>query len=127
MPTRSSNTAAVTYLDRGAVLRDLAAAAKQLTARDPNVMAVVLFGSLAHGTPTPSSDADLLLVVGEDRRRMIDRIPDYTRPFEAARMAIQVLPWTAQELERRLAAGDRFAKEILETGHVLAGTVPGPT
>jgi predicted nucleotidyltransferase len=102
----------------------LRTAAQQLCAAQQNVLAVVLFGSLAQGTATPASDADLMVLLRADDRRILDRIPQYTRPFEAPRLGVQVLPWTEHELRRRLASGDRFAREVLETGVVLAGTVP---
>lgn len=120
----SSSTAAVTFLDRDAVVASLTAAAADLVRQDRNVGAVVLFGSLASGTPTPSSDADLLIVLRHDDRRMIDRIPDYSKAFESAGVGIQVLPWTERELAVRRLQQDRFAREILETGRVLAGALP---
>jgi predicted nucleotidyltransferase len=84
----------------------------------------VLFGSLASGSATPGSDADLVVLLRSDARRMLDRIPEHTRPFEAPGLGIQVLPWTEAELRRRLANSDRFAREVIETGVVLAGTLP---
>jgi predicted nucleotidyltransferase len=124
MPNGFSPTAPVTFLDARAVVGRLRAVAQALCARDPNVVAVVLFGSLAHGIPTPASDADLLVVLRSDARRVLDRIPDWTRPFETPGLAIQMLPWTLDELRRRLAAGQRFAREVIETGIVLGGSLP---
>jgi hypothetical protein len=124
MPNGFSSTAPVTFLDTAAVVERLRAVAQRLCASDPNVVAVVLFGSLAHGTATPASDADLLVVLRSDARRILDRIPDWTRPFETPGLAVQVLPWTLGELNGRLAAGHRFAGEIVDTGMILAGTLP---
>ncbi len=123
MPTGFSPTVPVTFLDAPALVDRLRVAARQLAARDANVVAVVLFGSLARGTATPGSDADLMVILRQDARRLLDRIPDYTRPFEMPGLGVQVLPWTVAEVERRLAAGDSFAREILKTGVVLAGEV----
>jgi hypothetical protein len=64
---------------------------------------------------------DLLVVLRRDSRRILDRVPEYTRPFEAPGRSVQVLPWTVEELRARLTAGDRFAQEIVETGIPLAG------
>lgn len=117
------DSARVTFLDVGAAVERVRAAARRLSASNTNVAAVVLFGSLASGGATPSSDADLLVVLRRDSRRVIDRIPEYARPFEGLGLAPQVLPWTEQELADRLADRDPFASEILRTGEVLAGAV----
>ncbi len=91
---------------------------------NPNVVAVVLFGSLARGTATPGSDADLLVVLRADERRMLDRIPEFTKPFESPGLSVQALPWTEAELQHRRERDDPFAREVLETGVVLAGATP---
>jgi predicted nucleotidyltransferase len=124
MPTPSSDSARVTFLDAPAAVARLRAAAGQACARDPNIAAVVLFGSLATGGATPLSDADLLVVLRQDARRVIDRVCDYAQPFETLGLAVHVLPWTTAELASRLADGDPFAREILRTGVVLAGALP---
>lgn len=50
------------FLEREAVLATLRATSLEAGARCPGVVAIYLFGSLAHGIPTPRSDADLLVV-----------------------------------------------------------------
>src|SRR6266545_3960980 len=49
MPTPSSDSAKVTFLDVPAAVRRVRSAAEQARASDPNIVAVVLFGSLATG------------------------------------------------------------------------------
>lgn len=49
-------------LDAEAVIRSLRSWAQQV-GKDPNVVKIVLFGSLARGDHTGSSDADLLIIV----------------------------------------------------------------
>jgi hypothetical protein len=58
---------------------------------------------------------------GATRSHVIDRIPDCSRVFEDLGIAVQVLPWTEEELTARLADRDPFAAQILRTGKVLAG------
>lgn len=126
MPTASSSSARVTFLNVAATVARLRAAAEALRARDGNVAAVVLFGSLAHGTATPASDADLLVLLRRDERRVLDRVPEYSRPFEGLGTSTQVFPWTEAELAQRLADNDPFAREILGTGRTLAGSSKWP-
>ncbi len=123
MPTASSGSARVTFLDVQGSVNRLRAAARRLRGTEPNVAVVVLFGSLASGSATPSSDADLLVVLHSDDRRVVDRVPDYSRPFEGLGLSAQVFPWTRTELTERLADNDPFAEEILRTGNVLAGSL----
>ena len=121
MPSTSSSSAHVTFLDIAATVERLRRAARHLVERDDNVAAAVLFGSLVTGGATPASDVDLLVVLRGDPRRALDRVPDYSRAFEDAGMGVQVFPWTEAELASRLAERDPFAREILATGVVLAG------
>ncbi|MFQ5705554.1 MAG: nucleotidyltransferase domain-containing protein [Gemmatimonadales bacterium] len=123
MQSRLSNTAAVKFLDIEGLVGRLRGVARSLVAAEPNVTAVVLFGSLARRSATPASDADLLVLLRADARRIIERIVQYSRPFEMPGLSVQVLAWTEAELSERLESGDRFAREILESGIVLAGAV----
>ncbi|MCH1927610.1 nucleotidyltransferase domain-containing protein, partial [Shewanella sp. C31] len=54
---RSYGSVRVFWLDREGLLRALEGKAAQLLAAFPEVLAVVLFGSLARGEATPRSDA----------------------------------------------------------------------
>ncbi len=123
MQSRLLNTAAVKFLDVEGLVGRLRGVARSLLAAEHNVTAVVLFGSLARGTATPASDADLLVLLRSDARRIIERIVQYSQPFETPGLSVQVLAWTEAELSERLESDDRFAREILESGIVLAGAV----
>ena len=79
---------------------------------------IVLFGSYARGAPTADSDVDLLIT----RRRWS------TSPLTAAgKMRLKLgVPFPMDlvvrsdaDLERRIARGDEFLREILETGITL--------
>lgn len=78
---------------------------------------IVLFGSYAKGEPTENSDVDLLVV-----------LPFKGYPFRKASEILRVthpdfpvdlLARTPEQLQTRLALGDGFIQEILETGKVL--------
>lgn len=81
---------------------------------------IILFGSYASGDPHPESDLDLL-VIKDTSERFIDRCvvvrrllsdPERLRPLD-------VFVLTPQEVATRLASGDQFIAEILQTGRVL--------
>jgi predicted nucleotidyltransferase len=78
---------------------------------------VVLFGSYAYGTPTPSSDVDLLVVMpyqGSSGRASAD-ILQRTQPG----FGVDVLVRTPAEVEERLVMDDYFMREVIERGQVL--------
>ncbi len=79
---------------------------------------IILFGSYAHGTPTPDSDVDLLVIMETDapskeRSWAVSRLL-LPRPFP-----VDILVRTPQEIERALARGDFFIREIITHGRVL--------
>ncbi|HOG47016.1 MAG TPA: nucleotidyltransferase domain-containing protein [Anaerolineae bacterium] len=81
---------------------------------------VVLFGSAAYGEPDEDSDIDILIIKETaqsplERRVQVRRLlydPQRRTPFSP-------LVLTPSELERRLAMGDPFYREILHRGKVL--------
>lgn len=79
---------------------------------------IILFGSYASGMPTPDSDVDLLVIMeteasGKERSWAVSRLL-IPRPFP-----VDILVRTPQEIERALAEGDFFIREIMAQGRVL--------
>ena len=81
---------------------------------------VILFGSYAHGNPSPDSDIDLL-IVKETTDRFLDRWTTVQRLLTGMhqRLPVETLVMTPEEVEARLAAGDHFIEDILSRGEVL--------
>ncbi|MGB9612625.1 MAG: nucleotidyltransferase domain-containing protein [Candidatus Margulisiibacteriota bacterium] len=78
---------------------------------------VILFGSLAHGKITNSSDIDLMIVkkTKKDpwtRLREADRFVDHNFP-------IDILVYTPKEIKQRIKMGDPFVKDIIEKGEIV--------
>ncbi len=92
------NTVSVTYFDREGVRRALVEYVDMLAARHPELEEVVLFGSLASGTPVPGSDVDLLLILGHSDRPFRERIPLFL-PAKFP-VGVDVFPYTRAEVER---------------------------
>ena len=63
MPETFSTSAEVVFLDRDEVIRDLRVAVAEAKRVYPEIVRVLLFGSLVEGTWTAESDADLMIVV----------------------------------------------------------------
>ena len=75
MPKAFSSFAEVRCIDRDQILQDLRRAVAEAKALYPEIVAVYLFGSLAEGTWTADSDADLFVVV----RRVFQTFSDSCR------------------------------------------------
>jgi predicted nucleotidyltransferase len=110
----------VAYLDGEAAITRLCELAQALVAARPDVQAVYLFGSLAQDRHVPGSDADLIVVVAHDDRRMVDRMPEFHRAFLDAPVRVEVFPYTAQELEEKKVQGNLFVQQALKESVLLA-------
>jgi len=114
MPSRSSSSSGVVFLDRERAVAEVRQAVAALVARRAAVRAVWLFGSLAHGEATPHSDADLLIVVDRDARRPMDRIPEFQLLLEGLRRPVDLIVWTAAEWEAQ--TGTALHREVIARG-----------
>ncbi|OYT37997.1 MAG: DNA polymerase III subunit beta [Desulfurococcales archaeon ex4484_58] len=83
------------------------------------VLAIILIGSLARGDYTAFSDADLVVIVRDDRRRPIDRLTEYIDPTLSIDLEPRV--YTYNEILRMACRKDKLIEEIIEYGILLAG------
>lgn len=79
---------------------------------------IILFGSHAYGTPKPWSDVDLLVIMeselsAHDQRLQIARFL-HPKPF-----SMGILTRTPADLEKRMAMGDYFLREIVKKGKAV--------
>jgi predicted nucleotidyltransferase len=107
----------VRYLDRDAVVSKLRRFAVELGGQRPEIVEIRLFGSLARGERNPRADADLLVVLEASDVPYRDRIPLY-KPSESL-VPMDLTVCTRAELDRELAAGNRFLRRILGESVVL--------
>jgi predicted nucleotidyltransferase len=117
MLKRSFGSVKIFSLDRAAIREALQRHVDARYRPDPNAVAVYLFGSFARGTAVPGSDVDLLVVVERDPRPPRERIPDHLPGAFPA--GVDVIVWTREEMEQRLAQHDRLARTVLAEGEVL--------
>ena len=115
----------VRYLDRDAVLVKLRELAAEIGAERPEVQEVRLFGSLARGERNPFADADLLIVLDASELPYRDRSPRYRPAGSPVPMDLTVC--TRAELDREIAAGNRFIRRIVaESVALYARGEPAP-
>ena len=104
-------------IDREAILARLVRWARELGEQDENVLAVVLFGSLARGDHTAASDADVLIILRESTLRFDERIPAFM-PSDIG-VGVDVFPYTLDEIKMALAEGWGVARIALKEGVFL--------
>ncbi len=117
MPSQSSSSVRVTWLDRERVVRSVKRAVMRLAAAHPEIQRVVLFGSMARGEAVPGSDVDLLLVLSESRERFLDRAVRYWP--SGISVGVDVFAYTEKELASMVQEGNWFAKRALAEGVVI--------
>ena len=94
-----ARSARSTFVNREAVVDQLRGAAKRLQREHPEVLRAYCFGSFAHGTPTPRSDADVLLVVASSDKPPRQRGPLFIDCFVEVSAPVDLFVLTAQEFE----------------------------
>jgi predicted nucleotidyltransferase len=86
-------------------------------AREFNPERIILFGSHAYGQPHDDSDVDILVVLsfeGKPVRKAIE-----IRNKVNAKMPLDLLVRTPEQLADRLANNDWFMREVVERGRTL--------
>lgn len=116
-PRLSPSSAGAIYLDKHRRIEDLRQAARRAEARLPSISRVILFGSLVSGTPTPRSDADVLIVVTRsEHARAADRVPELLRAMAPLPCPVDLFVITADELERAQREQSPLVREALAAG-----------
>lgn len=112
----SYGSVTIYWLDREVARQQIQAAAQQLIAARPEVVAVYLFGSLARNNATPRSDADILIVLRESNQPVwFKRAVDYFPYFDSVEMPTELFCYTL-ELPRKAVARNALQYAVLMAG-----------
>ena len=98
MPSGSSASLVVKSNNQRTVEAALRRWAGHVGESRPEVRRIIWFGSRVNGTPAPSSDVDVCVVLAGSSRPVRDRVADYL-PFGFP-VGIDLFPYTEAELER---------------------------
>lgn len=113
----SYGSVTIYWLDREAARQQIQAAAQQLVAERPEVVAVYLFGSLARNKATPRSDADILIVLRESNQPVwFKRAIDYFPYFDSVEMPTELFCYTLDELPHKAVARNALQYAVLMAG-----------
>jgi len=88
--------------------------------RHPGIQRAILFGSLVSGTPTPRSDADLLVVLeasAHDNPR--DRVPEILHALSPLPCPLDLFVLTGEEVDRLKREDSPLVRTALTTGQDL--------
>jgi predicted nucleotidyltransferase len=100
-------------------MKDIQALSERI-AREFRPQRIILFGSYAYGTPSPDSDADLLVILPFRGKpwRMACEIRRRTKPS----FPVDLLVRSPEQLQLRLRMQDSFIHEIVRRGKILYET-----
>ncbi len=111
---KSYGSVKIFWLDRDYINRQLGAAVDSLRT-DPNVVQIILFGSFAEDRAVPGSDVDILIILKPDSWRFIDRTVTFSDAFSYLGIAVDVFPYTVDELDNPVAEiAMRMGKVLFE-------------
>ena len=88
------------------------------------VAAIIVYGSVAHGTATPNSEIDLLCVTpSEATRNQAEQEFDAIATRFRRRFAhpLSYFVWSKQTLRKRYTARDPLAQTMVNTGQIILG------
>jgi uncharacterized protein len=85
-----------------------------------SVEKIILFGSYSnlHGSPTPDSDIDLLIIM-ETTESLTKRVLSISRLLRPRPFPMDILVRTPEEIFTSLESGDAFFQEIMTQGSVI--------
>jgi predicted nucleotidyltransferase len=88
-------------------------------AKEHDVRAIILTGSLARGSYSGTSDADILVIADSVPSNILERYVLFSDPSVPVDLEPRV--YTTDEFKNKLRQGDRFVVEALQTGIPLHG------
>ena len=79
---------------------------------------IILFGSYAYGRPRADSDVDLLIVIETNERPRAKQL-EISRALSPHPFGMDILVRTPKQLQKRIAMGDSFLRDIMTHGKVV--------
>jgi predicted nucleotidyltransferase len=110
MPEPFSSSVEVRFIDRDHVIHDLRVAAAAAKRAYPEIVKVLLFGSLVDGTWTADSDADLMIVV---RKEFSDFFESCRYQIYAGAIRTDSLVYSEGEFEKLACDPESFVGQNL--------------
>lgn len=112
-PRTSFDSVRIISLDRDSLLERLRAIAQRIRAEHPEAAEVRLFGSLARGDQTGTSDIDILIVLDDDVEADPVRRALVFMPYFDLERGTDILVYTRTELKEHRPGLQRIRQESI--------------
>ena len=93
----SYDSVKIFWLDRVELRKRLENAAHRMLEENHLVQRVILFGSVASGKATPASDVDIVIVIRESEKRLMDRALEFLGFFSEVDLDVDIFVYTEDE------------------------------
>lgn len=113
---KSYNSVKVFWLNRELLVQNLNKSIKALTDKRKEIRKIILFGSMAEGRFSVSSDLDLIIIISESHERFIDRPLKYIDFFEDVGVGVDIFVYTEKEAK---TANIPLLNTALDKGEIL--------
>lgn len=107
-----SSSVKVRYLNAPEIIKELRSIAEEICKKNDNILGIYLFGSLSKQIYAPGSDADILIILKQDNRRIIDRISEFLKFFLNSHVAVDIFPYTREELQKMISYKNSFVLQV---------------
>lgn len=115
----SLNSAKPIYLNRDEVINELKRIAIKIKEDErENLVDIILFGSIAKGTNTGTSDVDILIILKECNLNLFERIRKFLKYFDIE-VGIDLLVYTENEFEKMKEKNPLILEIILSGFSIL--------
>ena len=97
-----------TFVNTEKVRTQLKEIAQRLAKKNKKIEGIYLFGSYAMGNAGLHSDADVLIILSDDKRNMRDRLDEFILEFIDAPVPVDVLVYTKDEIKKASNQNSQF-------------------
>lgn len=102
------------FINKEEIIEKFKNMAKNLTEKNKNISKIYLFGSFAANSYTVRSDADILVVLKHDNRKILERTDEFLLYFSDGPVPVDVVVYTETEMEKMIKEGNSFVKKALK-------------
>ena len=103
-----------TFIDKEKIIGEFKAISAEIARKNKRVESVILFGSYANNNAGTRSDADILVVLLKDERKMLDRLDEFMLAFSEGPIPVDVFVYTKDEITKALETNNSFITQALQ-------------
>lgn len=117
MQKRLFHSVKITFFNKKKVSLALKNFVKNITEKHKEIEKIIVFGSFIHNKCVPGSDIDLLIILSNSNKFLIERLTYYMpKKFP---VGVDIFPYTKKEIEMMLKNNNFLLKNALKEGIVI--------